>query len=45
MKFSEWLEQQGCFVQITQEDDGSGYETMEVTPLDSNDTYDITVQT
>lgn len=34
MDFKEWLELQGCVVEITQEDDGSGYSQYEVhTPL------------
>lgn len=44
MTFKQWLEAQGCFVQVVQEDNGSGYEAMEVTPPDSNDTFNIAVQ-
>lgn len=44
MKFSEWLESIGCYVQVTQRDDGSGYEVLEVTPPNSNDTYYVTAQ-
>lgn len=31
MDFKEWLELQGCVVEVTQEDDGSGYEVLQVT--------------
>lgn len=31
MDFKEWLELQGCVVEVTQEDDGSGYTLLEVT--------------
>lgn len=31
MDFKEWLELQGCVIEVTQEDDGSGYYVLEVT--------------
>jgi hypothetical protein len=31
MKFKEWLESVGCQVEVIQEDDGSGYEVLDVT--------------
>jgi hypothetical protein len=31
MDFKEWLEFMGCRVEVTQEDDGSGYICLEVT--------------
>ena len=34
MIFKEWLESQGCKVEISQEDDGSGYVCIEVTTPD-----------
>lgn len=30
MTFIDWLEDQGCSVEITQEDDGSGYVYLDV---------------
>lgn len=30
MDFKEWLELMGCYVEVTQEDDGSGYECWDV---------------
>jgi hypothetical protein len=30
MKFKKWLEEQGCTVEIVQEDDGGGYYCIEV---------------
>lgn len=32
MNFIEWLQLQGCTVEITQEDDGSGYQVIEISP-------------
>jgi hypothetical protein len=44
-KFQSWLEQQGCRVEITQENDGGGYVCMDVTtPTAIPDTFDLTVQ-
>lgn len=31
MEFAHWLEQHGCTVEVTQEDDGGGYVCLEVT--------------
>ena len=31
MDFKEWLEAQGCQVKVIQEDDGSGFDVLEVT--------------
>ena len=30
MEFVEWLKEQGCAVEVTQEDDGGGYFVIEV---------------
>ena len=45
MDFKNWLESQGCSVEVTQEDDGSGYVCLEVTipPIDRMMTFDVTV--
>ncbi len=47
MEFKEWLEAVGCHVEITQEDDGSGYICIEViTPIGPiGKVWEITVQT
>jgi hypothetical protein len=39
-----WLERMGCFVEIDQADDGSGYFVLDVT-LPSGDKYKVTVDT
>jgi hypothetical protein len=30
MEFKEWLERQGCTVEVTQEEEGNGYVVLEV---------------
>lgn len=42
MDFKTWLELQGCVIEVTQEDDGSGYECWTVTTPDGTE-IDLTV--
>jgi hypothetical protein len=42
MSFKAWLESQGCTVEVTQEDDGSGYICLEVITPD-HARHDVTV--
>ena len=46
MDFVSWLLEQGCQVEITQEDDGSGYFLAEVTlPDGPQKVHKVTVET
>jgi hypothetical protein len=42
MTFQQWLESQGCTVEVTQDDDGSGYVVLDVITPDGNH-HDVTV--
>jgi hypothetical protein len=42
--FLAWLETKGCQVEITQEDDGSGFVCAEVLVPNTAWAYDVTVQ-
>ena len=42
MSFMTWLQLQGCTVEVTQDDDGSGYVCLEII-LPDGARYDITV--
>ena len=44
MRFEDWLRSHGCNVEVTQEDDGSGYTVIMVThPLTAFDPVELTV--
>jgi hypothetical protein len=45
MNFRQWLEQHGCTVEVTQADDGSGYEVWTVRTQDGWRFDGVTVQT
>lgn len=44
VNFAEWLRLQGCVVEVTQEDDGSGYEVLQVT-TPTGEIYTMNVDT
>lgn len=42
MDFKDWLERQGCTVEVTQEEDGNGYFCLDVR-IPEGELFDITV--